>query len=204
MDIKELLKKAAGNVLTEETLTAIETAFNTAVNTKADSKAKERVTLEVENALTNLDDQHATKLEKLLEAIDTDHVHKLKAVVKKLDENHSNKLIWLVKRYRGQMQTEATKLRDTLIDQISNYLDLYLDKSIPTQQVTEAVKNTRAQKMVNAIKRVLVVDSSFITKEVKEALLDGKSKINSLQKQLNQTIQENVDLNQTARKQKQN
>lgn len=206
-NVTELLKKAAGEVLTEETLASIESAFNTAVADKAkaegktlvETQVKERLTLEVENALARQDDEHAVKLEKLLEAIDADHVKKLKAVVGKIDENHSGKLTWLVKKYRKQMQTEASQLRDTLTTQISNYLDLYLEKTVPQDQISEAVQNIQARKMIDNIKKIISVDSSFVTEQIREALMDGKAKIDNLKKELDQTIQENVDLNQKAK-----
>lgn len=206
-NVTDLLKKAAGEVLTEDTLASIESAFQTAVKEKAkteadtlvEAKVKERLTLEVENALEKQDDEHATKLSRLLEAIDTDHVKKLKNVVSKIDENHSGKLKWLVKKYRTQMQTEAAQLRDTLTTQISNYLDLYLGKTVPTDQITEAVENIQARKMVDNIKKIISVDSSFVTEQIREALLDGKAKIDNLTKELNQTIQENVELNQKSK-----
>lgn len=206
-NVTELLKKAAGEVLTEETLASIEAAFQTAVAERAkkeagtlvEDKVKERLTLEVENALSKQDEEHATKLSKLLEAIDTDHVKKLKAVVGKIDENHSGKLQWLVKKYRGQMQTEAAQLRDTLTTQISNYLDLYLDKTVPMDQITEAVQNLQARKMVDNIKKIISVDSSFVTEQIREALLDGKEKIDNLTRELDQTIKENVELNQKTK-----
>lgn len=202
--IKDLLKKAAGEVLTEDTLNSIETAFNTAVTEKAKEAAEatinERLQLEVQNALTKQDDEHATKLTQVLEAVDADHVKKLKAVVGKIDENHSGKLKWLVKKYRTQMQTEATKLRDKLVGDISNYLDLYLQKMVPTEQITEAVQNIQARKMLDNIKKIISVDSSFVTEQIREALLDGKTKMDNLQKQLNKTIEENVELNTAAKK----
>lgn len=199
MDIKEILKQAAGDVLTEETLTAIDSAFTTAVDSKVEAKAKEQLTLQVEQALTKQDDEHTEKLGKLLEAVDADHVMKLKTVVAKLDESHCGKLTFIVKKYRNQLQTEAAKLRDTLVNEVSNFLDLYLDKVAPTEQISEAVANTEARKMLEAIKKVIAVDSSFITEQVREALVDGKQKINALQNQLDGTIKENVELNKAKK-----
>ena len=76
MNIKSLLEKIDKNVISEETATAIAEAFEVAVNEKVDSRVK----LEVENATSKIDEDHAEKLKKLLEAIDTDHTSKLEKV----------------------------------------------------------------------------------------------------------------------------
>ncbi len=204
MEIKDILKKAAGDVLTEDTLNAIDTAFSDAVKEKAQEKVEtqvtERLQLEVESALTRLDEEHTEKLQNLLEAVDNDHVKKLKAVVHRLDENHCDKLKFLVKRHKTQLQTEASKLRDSLVNEISDYLDLYLDKVIPIDQVNEAVNNTEARRILDSVKKAIAVDSSFITESVRSALIDGKQKIDNLKKDLNNTLEENIELNSRAKK----
>jgi len=200
MDIKEILKKAGGDILTEDTLAAIDTAFTTAVNEKAEEKIKERLTLEVEQALIAQDDEHTGKLEKLLEAVDIDHTNKLKTVVEKQDLNHCEKLKFVVKKYRQQMVQEAVSLRDSLVNELSNYMDLYLEKVIPTKTLTEAVQNFQARTMVENIKKIISIDSSYVTEQIREALLDGKSQIDNLKKQVNQTVTENVELNKRAKK----
>ncbi len=198
-DIKELLKKASGDILTEDTLTAIESAFSTAVNDKAENISKTRLTLEVEKALIQQDEEHTAKLEKLLEAIDTDHTNKLRTVVAKQDDNHCKKLEFVVNKYRKQMVTEATALRDSLVNEMSNYMDLYLDKVVPKEIISEAIKNTQARTMVENIKKIISVDKSFVTEQIREALLDGKSQIDNLKRKVNQVMAENVDLNKQAK-----
>ena len=77
-DLNQLLSEAAKDLMTPETLSAIEEA----VKTKAESLAK----LQVEAALNAQDEKHAQMLTQLLERTDSEYANKLSALVNKLDE----------------------------------------------------------------------------------------------------------------------
>ena len=102
-NVVQALKEAAGDLLSEETLTAIEESFNNTV----DTKVNELVTLQGEKALVEQDEDHATKLEALLEAIDVDHTNKLNRVIGAINENHADKLKEVVKKYSTDVVEEA-------------------------------------------------------------------------------------------------
>ena len=85
--ITDILQDKAKDILTEDTLGAIEAAFN------------KKVRLNVESALVKQDDEYSTKLEHLLEAIDIDHTKKLDKVMEAIDKNHSQKMVDVVKKY---------------------------------------------------------------------------------------------------------
>jgi len=192
---KEILNQVSDDVLTEETKTAIISAFDEAVNSRVD----ERVQLEVQEALTQLDEDHSKKLEALLEQIDEDHSKKLQKVVKKIDEDHVEKLQQIVERYESMMKTEAEGFRNQLVDEISNYMELYIDKMIPMKQIAEATENAQAKNIVEEIKKLVSIDEEFITNNIKEALEEGREKINTLHKELNEAVKENVKLNQNLK-----
>jgi hypothetical protein len=183
-DISTLLKEATKDILSEDTLKAI----STAIEQKADDKAQ----LAVEAALVKQDEEYATKLQQVLEAIDADHTQKLDKIVSRidethsakfkhalssLDESHSAKLQKIVKLYENALQNEAAQFKGTLIEQLSNYIDLYIDKAIPAQQIQEATENARSRKIVNEVKRLVGLSDQFVNENVKEALLDGKKQI---------------------------
>jgi hypothetical protein len=78
-----------------------------------------------------------------------------------------------------------------LVEQLSNYIDLYIDKAIPAQQIQEATENARSRKIVNEVKRLVGLSDEFVNESIKEALLDGKkqideanSRVEEVQKQL--------------------
>jgi hypothetical protein len=196
MKINEVLDKMGDGTLTTEAKEAIVEAFESAV----DSKVNERVELEVANVVERIDEDHSQKLTTLLEAVDNDHTQKLINVVQKVDEDHTKKLKHIIKRYDSILKEEAAKFRDSFIDEISNYMELYLDKAIPKQQIAEATQNSSARKMIEEIKKIVAVDKAFISENIKEALKDGKQTIDGLKGELNKVIQENVMLNKNFNK----
>jgi len=206
MDFKSILKEQFKDLITEETLTAVHEAFEAAVNEKAEQRAE----LQVEAATTKLDEDHAakletliesidadhtTKLQKLVETIDFDHAQKLKAVLTKIDEDHTGKLEAVVGKYETSLTEEAESFRGRLVDEISNYMDLYLEKVVPTSQVNEAVENIRSRKVLDEVRKLVGINEEFINAEIKEALVDGKTTIDSLKKELNEAIEANTALN---------
>jgi hypothetical protein len=190
MNIKAILEKFDKELLSEEAATAIAEAFETAVNEKVESRTK----LEVESAVAKLDDDHAKKLEKLLEAIDTDHTAKLEKVVDAITENHTEKLEQIASYYRKALNEKATAFSEKIVNEVSNYLDLYLDKVIPQAQLEEAVSNTYARKKLNAIREMVGVDQEFIDDSLKSAISEGKQKIDELTEKLNESYKENETL----------
>lgn len=183
-DITNLLKEATKDLLSEDSLKAIAEAV--------EKKAEEKVQLAVEAALVKQDEEYASKLEKVLEAIDADHTEKLDKIVARIDESHAGKfqhalqsldeahsvkLVNLVKLYENALKNEADQFKNTLVEQLSNYIDLYIDKAIPAEQIREATENARSRKIVNEVKRLVGLSDEFVNESIKEALLDGKKQI---------------------------
>jgi len=196
--VTEQLKKVADDVLTEDTLQAIETAFNESV----ESKTEELAQLRVEKALVEQDEAHAVKLEKLLEAIDADHTKKLQRVVEAIDKNHSHKLVELVEKFRGDLDGDANLFKESLIDNISNYLDLYIEEAIPAQDVKEATKNNHATKILETLRKSLSIDNALQNEQVREAVMDGKQQIDQAKNTVEQLQVEKKQLTaQVARQQ---
>jgi len=190
-DINSLLKEATKDLLSEETLNAISVAI--------EKKAEEKISLAVEAALVKQDEEYASKLVAVLEAIDADHTEKLDKIVARIDEthsakfkhaldsidnSHSEKLVKLVKLYENALNNDAKNFKDTLVEQLSNYIDLYIDKAIPAKQIEEATQNARSRKIVNEVKRLIGLSDEFVNENVKEALIDGKSQIDEANAQI--------------------
>ncbi len=194
--ITEQLKKAAADVLSEEVLGEIETAFNESVQGKADELAQ----LRVEKALVEQDEEHAVKLEKLLEAIDADHTNKLQRVVSAIDKNHTGKLKSLVEKFRKEIDGDAVVFKEGLVDNISNYLDLYIEKSLPVEDIKEAVKNKHAVGILENLRKALSIDKIMATEQVRSAVVDGKRQIDEAQQTITklqnekQQLQENLHI----------
>lgn len=184
------LPKQAEEVLTEESVKAIETAI------------EEKIQLSVEAALTNQDDLYAEKLEELVGAIDKDHTSKLNRVVEAVDINNANKLIHVVKRYEKELGGRANQFKTTLVESISDYLEEYIEESVPTQAIEEATKNRTAREVLSNLRKVLAVDSTLMSESVKEAVVDGKTQIDQLATKVNKLKKENTLLKEAYTKQK--
>lgn len=187
MNIKALLEKFDKDVLGEQEASAIAEAFESAVNEKVDSRLK----LEVENALSKIDDDHATKLQKLLEAIDIDHTGKLEKVVNAINEDHADKLNKLVSFYRNSLNEKAEDFSNKMIDEVSNFLDITLEKLVPKEQLTEAVANTYARKQLDSIRNLIGIDPEHINDSIKGTISEGKGKIDELAEKLNESYRDN-------------
>jgi hypothetical protein len=188
--ITEQLKKVASDVLSEEVLQEIEAAFNESVQAKADQLAQ----LRVEKALVEQDEEHAVKLEKLLEAIDKDHTSKLNKVVEAIDSNHTAKLKTIIERFRKEIDSDAKMFKEGLVGNISDYLDLYIEKNLPVEDIKEAVRNKHAMSILESLRKSLSIDKIMATESVREAVIDGKKQIDEATQQIEVLQEQNKKL----------
>lgn len=176
--ITDLLKEATKDVLTEESLEQIETVFTEAVDTKADERAK----IATEAALAAQDDEHSKKLEQLIESIDKDHTKKLEKVVEAVDADRTRKLKNVVRKFQTSLNEEASGLKDTVVESVSDYLDSYIAEAVPTATIEEATKNKRAMDVLGDIRKMLSVDMVLANESIREAVQDGKQTIDESKK----------------------
>jgi len=192
MKVNDLLPENAKEILTEESLTAIEQAFS--------SKLK----LTVESALAQQDELYAEKLEQLIAAIDKDHTAKLQTVVEAIDRDNTKKLYNVVRKYEQSLTNEASKFKNTLVESISDYLEEFIDEAIPFEAIQEATKNRTAREVLTNLRKVLAVDSALMSESVQGAVIDGKNQIDALSKQVEQLTNENNVLKENYLKTKAN
>ena len=174
-NITDILQEKADGILTEGTLKAIENAFN------------KKVGLHVEAALVKQDDEYSAKLEHLLEAIDVDHTGKLDKVVNAIDKNHGQKLINVVEKYSRAINEEAVTFKRDVVHKVSKYLDIYLEKLVPQRSINEAVKNRRSARVISQMRKVLAIDAALQRDSVKDAIIDGKIRIDESTNRVNES-----------------
>lgn len=163
--MKDLLKTIPADVISEDTLNAIETAFN------------ERVSLHVDKALAQQDELYAEKLQKLIQAIDADHTAKLNRVVEAIDLNNTEKLKAVITKYETELNEGASSFKNSMVDTVSDYLDVYLEEACPISEIKEAVRNKQALIVLENLRKALAVDSALMQDTIREAVLDGKTQI---------------------------
>jgi len=194
-DIKQLLKEATKDLLTAETLTAIEES----INTKADEKAK----LQIEAALIAQDEKHSQMLTSLMEKMDTDYTNKLRKLIDRVDESYAAKLLKVkgiydakVSKLNTQLNESAEKYINTLNSRIDTFLESKLNEIVPEIKLNEAVENVRAVKILEQIRSLVGINESDVSSEVKAAMIDGKKQIDESKSQLDAVIRENTELKQ--------
>ncbi len=180
--ITDILREATDGQIDEAVLTSIEKAFNT--------RLEEKVNIHVDKALLEQDELYSNKLNELLEALDTDHSKKLKRVVEAVDADRATKLKAVVSRYEGILNEDAEAFKTTLVESISEYLDSYLAESIPAEEIKEAVRNKKAAVVLSDLRKHLAIDTALQKESIKEAVADGKSKINEASTKLESALNE--------------
>lgn len=191
-NITKVLREATKDILTEDVLKEIEAAFDSTVN--------ERVQLHVEKALSEQDADYSKKLETLVEAIDTDHTNKLKKVVDAIDADRAEKLKTIVEKYEAALKGEASSFKNNMVDQVSKYLDIYLEEKLPLTDIKEAVKNKRAITVLEGLRAELSVDMALAKDNIRDAIVDGKVKIDEAAKQLEAANKQVEKLSEENRK----
>lgn len=186
MDIKQILSEATNGALNEEVLSEIENVFEQKVNDK--------VEIHVEQALIEQDELYTEKLNELVEKIDVDHSSKLNRVVEAIDGDRAKKLQMVIEKYESALNEEAENFQSQLVESISDYLDVYLEEKIPVESVQEAVKNTKAKKILEGLRNHLAVDSALEKESIKEAVIDGHNQINEASQKLESVAEENAVL----------
>lgn len=185
-NVVDVLKEATKDILSEQTLNEIQQAFEASVN--------EKVKIHVEKALAEQDEDHSKKLESLVEAIDKDHVAKLNKVVAAIDENHSGKLQAIVEKYQAALSNEAKSFKSETINDISTYLEAYLDEVVPAEDIKKAVANRRAVDVLGKVRNLLAVDAATAQESIREAVMDGKKQLDEARKELESAKERSVVL----------
>jgi len=184
--IKDILKEATDGALNEEVLSEIEKVF--------ESKVDSKVQIHVEQALNEQDELYSSKLEELIEKIDSDHSAKLTQVVEAIDADRANKLQMVIEKYESALNEDADKFKENLVENISDYIEVYIEEKVPVESIQEAVKNTKARKILEGLRNHLAVDSALEKDAIKSAVVDGKNQINEANQKLESVVNEKVKL----------
>ena len=172
--------------LTPDTMTEIQNAIN--------SKVQDKVKIHVEKALAEQDELYSKKLSQLLEAIDADHSTKLEKVVQAVDADRAQKLKMVIHKYETIINEDANNFKSQLVESISDYLDTYLEETVPAADIKEAVRNKKAITVLENLRSHLAVDAALQKESIKEAILDGKNQIHEASSKLESIVAENASL----------
>jgi hypothetical protein len=168
-DIINTIKESSNGLLTEESLNAIHSKFEEVVN--------EKVSLSVEAALVKQDGEYTEKLSSLVDAIDKNNTRKLHKLVEAIDKNHSAKLNKIVTKYKHALVSEAKTFKKSVVGSLSRYLEVYLEQAVPQEFINEAVKERKAQTVLNNLRKSLAIDSTLMKESIRGAVSDGRDQL---------------------------
>lgn len=152
-----------------------------------------------------VDADHTRKLERLMEAVDRDHCGKLNKLVEAIDTDHAAKLENLVEKIDKDCTKKLKKVVEAVdadhvakLNQIVNMYEKKLAKAkkcgkVDGEPVTEA-KARRLANMFKTFKEMLMVNTDYTQKEIREAVLDAHNQIQSKDKKLKSVLSENSKL----------
>lgn len=180
MKVLNIIKEATKDLLNEETFKTIEEGLMAEVEQLVSEKSEAAVKV----ALESQDAEHATALADLMEKVDADRASKLQLALEAMETDHIEKLLALKESYESILAKQAVELRDELRVQISKYLDLQLEKVVPTVQLKEAAKETFARSILSEARKLFSINDIRENEVVMEAVQDGVAKIKDLELKL--------------------
>lgn len=190
MNIKELLKEATKDTLSDENLQKLEEA----INNKVKEKSETEYGLKLEAALAKQDTDYASKLETLLEQIDEDHTNKMKKLVEAIDRNHAGKLKQIIEKYKTQYSEEISTFKENLVKKIDKYFDMVVEQELPKKELRQACENTKYKRLVEQIANTIGISKIQENTTFKKGILDAKNTIDTLTEQVNELKKQNQKL----------
>jgi hypothetical protein len=179
-NLKSLFSEDVQKIISDETLTAIETA----IETKTD--------LAVDSALLEQDEQYSVKLKSLVALINEDHTKKVKKLLESYDKDKAAKLAKIIKKYEREQTTDMKLFKKQLLESVGAFMDEFLDTTIPKEDFAQAVKNKTAYAVLENMRKALAIDSAVMQESVSGAIVQGKQEMDTLRK-------ENQDLKNTMK-----
>ena len=100
----------------------------------------------------------------------------------------------VIHKYETIINEDANNFKSQLVESISDYLDTYLEETVPAADIKEAVRNKKAITVLENLRSHLAVDAALQKESIKEAILDGRNQINEASSKLESVVTENATL----------
>ena len=150
-----------------------------------------KVDLAVEAALLEQDEVYATKLQNLMESVDKDRTVKMKKIMEAFDRDKTAKLVKVIKRYEREQKQDLHKFKKQITESVSEFLDEFIEESIPKADLSQAVKNKTAYNVLENLRNVLAIDTAVMKESVSTAIVEGKQELDKL-RQENEKLKKNL------------
>lgn len=157
---------------------------------KDDQKAKDVDVKEHIDALTSgekdLSEEFKAKAATIFEAA-------IKSKVREIEES-------MEADYNKKFETESTKQKSELVEKVDNYLNYVVNEWMKENElaIEKGIKGEIAEDFINGLKKLFEDHYIDVPDEKYDVLEDQASKIEELEKKLNEEIGKNVDLNKKS------
>tara|TARA_B100000029_G_scaffold376573_1_gene371146 strand:- start:1817 stop:2977 length:1161 start_codon:yes stop_codon:yes gene_type:complete len=157
---------------------------------KDDQKAKDVDVKEHIDALTSgekdLSEEFKAKAATIFEAA-------IKSKVREIEES-------MEADYNKKFETESTKQKSELVEKVDNYLNYVVNEWMKENElaIEKGIKGEIAEDFINGLKKLFEDHYIDVPDEKYDVLEDQASKIEELEKKLNEEIGKNVELNKKA------
>ena len=212
VNVKDLLPKELLEAISENGLATLQEAFDKLV----ESKVSEQIQTAVKSAEVSLDAALTERLEKLVSKLDENAKINLVKVVTKLNENHkaemaevkskamarinemkqkANKAIETIKEnYEIKASKEAENFMESITKELGKFITENIDSCIPYEQISSAVKNTKAMELLENFKQLLNFDAVYQSESLKRPILEAYHRIEDGKKEIGSLNEENEAL----------
>lgn len=169
MKIKNLLPEDVQEILTEDSINAIQTAINDKVSTENEKVLKEQ------------DEDYAKRLKFLIQTIDRDHTAKMKRILESNNKDKTAKLVQVIKKYEREQNGDISKFKKSIVESVGLFIDEFINETLPKEDLRQAVDNKMAYNVLENIRGVLAVDSVMMKESISSAIIEGKEKQDKLE-----------------------
>lgn len=148
----------------------------------------------------SLNAKNAKLLEEATDKLDAEAADKLKLFAEAVDKDHAIKLEQAVEAAtKYAKETNVMKIDESFTKKMSQYLDTYLDTLVPKTVLINEARLAALSKFYDSVRKACFINDDFVQSEVKEALLDAKSIMESKDKDINSLMLEKVQLVQECK-----
>lgn len=163
----------------------------------------EEVKTKYNTKLQRIDENHSRKLERLVKIMDAVSAKKLKTLFEKVDETYTAKMKTLVEKidevHTSKLKLLAEKMSDKkvvepILEKVNSYVDTYVKEHLPEKQIINEEKLNRLEKCYTQLREILMVNDEYVQKEIKEAISDAKTQIESKDGVIDKLMFEKIEL----------
>lgn len=148
-----------------------------------------------------INESHKVNLVKVVNAINESHSAEVKAIkakaVKRINETkeNANKAIANLKEtYENKTAKEAEMFRESITKELGKFITESIDKCIPYDEISKAVKNTKAIELLESFKKILNFDAVYESESLKRPILEAYTRIENSKKEISNLNEENETL----------